>query len=1602
MKKLLISSLLLLSCAGWLSAGPAGPPAGVPILNSSKPQIGAVFNVSSGNATNFYSSTITVRKGIEFNDGSFQDSAFPGSLIYPASGTPFFQYGFSSSTGTFSATVQMSSNVFISGLLVGTTLYYTSATITNLTIGTTDGVIGSYNGVLVGGRTTSDLPEGNRYYFTTARATSAISGDLPILNIDGLISIDKSSATLLGPSPTTSNIPEGSNFYFTEVRATSSISGLDPISNLSGVITLLYVPGGSTSYVQIGNTPQSGSFCVSSGTVLDLYSSTITANVFFGDGSNLSGILAEMVPGSTNYIHNTSERQPDSNFYTEEGNIESEFNIHSNLNNRMSVGDAGDVRFIGFDNFIINTKDSEAFKVESDGINDDVFVVDTSSPFVTINSSVTVRGDITADQYYGDGSNLTNIVGMAPGATYYLWNTDTLQQATFYVLSGTATNLNSTNIYTSKLTGITSGVKYKLGDVGYGSGYFYNDAETVTVGLNSAGSGIYATNGNFLGDIGRATSAGLFSDAGSGNQVNLAASNYALNVTGGSNFTGYQTISGSVTVNNDLIVNATGYFRGLNINAVEIWVSSTSTIQSVINSITDASAAKPYLVRIPPGVYTEQITMKDYVSLKGAGMYATKITYAGTTLFHADQVNISDLTLEGTGSGVAINNVGKATCANDIFQVNDVYLSGTFDLYKSAQTGVTAYFYNVVGLTNYDGFVFLAGGTSNKLYVFNSRITLTNTANDTYGIFRDASTSGSEMYIYNSRVDGTASSNLNHKIFVSNNLMRIFNTYVDVVLSGTQTLYGVNANTAASDIKVYGGSIKVTSSGAGTATDLVQSLGTLNVYGTAYSTSSGTIGGYGDDDGVFNTRGNLMIGSGVAATDYAQTFDGETNDGTYTWMEDEDYFLFADDIYMNVGENITIGNGATGALGIGGAANSGLSERVYVKDNGLTASNQFVVEHHTDDANPFVYGAFNDTYSTTVPGIAYYISNAGVGNLGSMANLNLQLFTNGFTNPRAIFGSAGQLIGSSPDTFTARHPFSAVTNTSTDTVMAIRRTNATSGLSTAYGLPYLAIGADEYTLNMYETIGFGWTNGTTYTIQPAEIGFQMTSTSGGTKGDLVFAARTLTTNSAPTEKFRIKEDGSYTFTGNVDTDIITNWIGTTKSGIWTWLEDEGAFQITSAQLNTSFNNLTITDTTALAAGIGGGIAFQGIYTGASVTSAAGIKMSKTNATDGDYSFDLDLYARLNGGAIGKRLTVKGTGELLVTSPANTVVGAYTGLTINQLYNPASNDAANTTGGASLKATVAGANNAFNITGALVWARYAGTGRPTGTLSGFDSLAQIASGAAAGTLAVLRSGNYVIDNSDADTIVTRASGLEINTPTNAGTFTNTYGLYILSQGAGTQTNIPYGIYQAGTGDDNYFAGDVKLPDNTRLLLGSSLTGDCSFYFDTNDLYFDISGASAATAGASPFAILKLQDALGASHFEIQNNAGSAVFEADSLGNVIIGAALTTTLQTIYPPSAAQSITGVGSTILANATIIVLNPDGNYTLTSAPTIANGFTGQIVYITSGNAEANIVTIQDQDTLANSNLQFGATTRALGARDVLTLIFDGTDWIEVSYANN
>ncbi len=63
-----------------------------------------------------------------------------------------------------------------------------------------------------------------------------------------------------------------------------------------------------------------------------------------------------------------------------------------------------------------------------------------------------------------------------------------------------------------------------------------------------------------------------------------------------------------------------------------------------------------------------------------------------------------------------------------------------------------------------------------------------------------------------------------------------------------------------------------------------------------------------------NTANIFTFGNGVANTDYTVNFTGTTNSGVFTWMEDEDYFQFSDDILFPDNESVKFGTGVDASI----------------------------------------------------------------------------------------------------------------------------------------------------------------------------------------------------------------------------------------------------------------------------------------------------------------------------------------------------------------------------------------------------------------------------------------------------------------------------------------------------------------------------------------------------------------------------------------------------------------------------------------------------------------------------------------------------------------
>jgi len=94
-----------------------------------------------------------------------------------------------------------------------------------------------------------------------------------------------------------------------------------------------------------------------------------------------------------------------------------------------------------------------------------------------------------------------------------------------------------------------------------------------------------------------------------------------------------------------------------------------------------------------------------------------------------------------------------------------------------------------------------------------------------------------------------------------------------------------------------------------------------------------------------------------------------------------------------------------------------------------------------------------------------------------------------------------------------------------------------------------------------------------------------------------------------------------------------------------------------------------------------------------------------------------------------------------------------------------------------------------------------------------------------------------------------------------------------------------------------------------------------------------------------------------------------------------------------------LTVVGDTIPITSRIVKLNNTsaGSLTLTSAPTLANGVDGQRIQLI--NIGVDDVVIQDQGTLANSNLRLTGNTLTFSTRDNVELEYDADigDWVQV-----
>jgi hypothetical protein len=216
-----------------------------------------------------------------------------------------------------------------------------------------------------------------------------------------------------------------------------------------------------------------------------------------------------------------------------------------------------------------------------------------------------------------------------------------------------------------------------------------------------------------------------------------------------------------------------------------------TTITAALNSISDASASNHYLVYVAPGTYGEQVTMKPFVDIEGAGELATRISFTGNstatngTVLGANNAELRFVTVETIGAAWAVAIYNGSTAphlthitasasggTNNIGVYNYSSASPTMtNVTASASGGTSAHgVYNASSSPMMTDVTATALGGSNNYGVYNNTssptmtdVTATASGGTTsYGVFNDsslptmthvtatASASGTSCGVYNS------------------------------------------------------------------------------------------------------------------------------------------------------------------------------------------------------------------------------------------------------------------------------------------------------------------------------------------------------------------------------------------------------------------------------------------------------------------------------------------------------------------------------------------------------------------------------------------------------------------------------------------------------------------------------------------------------------------------------------------------------------------------------------------------------------------------------------------------------------------------------------
>lgn len=202
----------------------------------------------------------------------------------------------------------------------------------------------------------------------------------------------------------------------------------------------------------------------------------------------------------------------------------------------------------------------------------------------------------------------------------------------------------------------------------------------------------------------------------------------------------------------------------------------------------------------------------------------------------------------------------------------------------------------------------------------------------------------------------------------------------------------------------------------------------------------------------------------------------------------------------------------------------------------------------------------------------------------------------------------------------------------------------------------------------------------------------------------------------------------------------------------------------------------------------------------------------------------------------------------------------------------------------------------------------------------------------------------------------------------------------------QSNAIAERFRIGTSGSLFF-GNVDLVDNDIVNAGTLYTSAVQATTYTGSGYILTSGNITSSTGNLD--IGGNGDFGGVVTVEA---SGSAIASLHTTGDSRIDG------EQIHTPHSQTLTSGLTDVIQTDGKHFI-KVTGSITMLATPCIAPGVEGQEILLLK--TDTGTLTIPDETFNAGSGVRLSANIRALGQRDSLRLLFDGTDWVEIGFTN-